>query len=69
MTGAGKRTNTDRRQDDRRGKSEDRRKLSIEEIFTSEDIDWSKLGLKGDRRKNDRRAGRDQRSGKDRRDS
>jgi hypothetical protein len=68
MDEAKRRAKSDRRAGDRRGKGEDRRKLSLDEIFTDEEIDWSKLGLTGDRRKNDRRSGSDQRSGRDRRD-
>ena len=68
MDEAKRRAKSDRRASDRRGKGEDRRKLSLDEIFTDEEIDWSKLGLTGDRRKNDRRSGSDQRSGRDRRD-
>jgi len=63
-----RREKSDRRQGDRRGKGEDRRKLSLDEIFTDDEIDWSKLGISGDRRKNDRRSGRDKRTGRDRRD-
>lgn len=57
----------DRRKGDRRQPDGDRRRLRVEEIMHSEDIDWSQLGLDGDRRKSDRRTGADQRTGKDRR--
>ena len=33
----------------------DRRQLSLDDIFGGEEIDWSKLGLTGDRRKGSRR--------------
>lgn len=68
MNESNRRDNDDRRKGDRRGKSEDRRQLTLEEIFVDEEIDWSKLGISGDRRKGDRRSGRDPRSGRDRRD-
>ena len=39
---------------DNRRQSE-RRKLSLDDIFGGEEIDWSKLGIAGERRKGPRR--------------